>query len=373
MGGIAVLAVLGISTGCANGGDTKTSANGNCSVKIAFFGALTGPNAALGINVRDGAKLAIDQYNVSKPACKIDLISKDSQGDEKQAPGIADAVIQDAKIIGVIGPAFSGESKAADGKLSSNGVPIITIATNPTLANQGWKTFHRALGNDATQGPAAGRYIKNVVKAQKVFMVDDTSEYGKGLADQVKTVVTPVATGVTSKGQTDFSALITKIKATGADAVYYGGYYAEAGPFVRQMRSEGVKATFITGDAVKDDKFIESAGKDAAEGTIMTCPCVPPEKTSGTFASDFRKANRSVAGTYSAEAYDAANIFVAGVKAHKITRTSIEAFIDSYTGQGVTSKFKFTDKGELEASAIAVWAYKVEKGQIIALQEIPKG
>ncbi|WP_412542314.1 branched-chain amino acid ABC transporter substrate-binding protein [Longispora sp. K20-0274] len=375
-GGAAVLALaLGASAGCVKSNDGDKASGKDCSVKIAFFGALTGPNAALGINIRDGAKLAIDQYNTAKSAdnCKIELVNNDSQGDEKQAPGLADAIVQDAKIIGVVGPAFSGESKAANGKLSDNGVTIITpSATNPTLAEKGWKTFHRALGNDAAQGPAAGRYIKDVVKATKVFVIDDTSEYGKGLADEVKKVVTPVATGTSSKGQTDFSALITQIKSSGADAVYYGGYYAEAAPFLKQLRGQGVKATFVAGDGVKDDKFIEGAGKDAAEGAILTCPCVPPDKAGGTFAADYKKATGNEPGTYSAEAYDAANILVAAVKAGNTTRPKVEAFVDAYNGTGVTTKFKFTDKGEIDLSAVAVWAYKVEGGKIIALQEIPK-
>ncbi|WP_018349868.1 branched-chain amino acid ABC transporter substrate-binding protein [Longispora albida] len=372
-GGAAVLALaLGASAACAD--DTKNSSSGSdCKVKIAFFGALSGGNANLGINIKDGAKLAIDQYTKANPnGCKIELVQKDSQGDEKQAPAIADAIIGDSSIIGVVGPAFSGESKAANPKLSGAGVTIITpSATNPTLADQGWKTFHRALGNDAAQGPAAGRYIKDVLKAQKVFVIDDTSEYGKGLADQVKKVVTPVATGTTSKGQTDFSALITAIKAAGPDAIYYGGYYAEGGPFLKALRGQGVKATFVGGDGLKDPGLIEGAGKEAAEGTVVTCPCVPPDKA-GNFAADYKAATGQEAGTYSAEAFDAANIFIEGIKAGNTTRAKMEAFVDGYNGKGITTTFKFTDKGEIDLSAVAVWAYEVKDGKIVAKQEIPK-
>ncbi|WP_412538052.1 branched-chain amino acid ABC transporter substrate-binding protein [Longispora sp. K20-0274] len=371
---VAVLALaLGLSTACVKGADNTSASGKDCAVKISFFGALTGPNAALGTNIRDGAKLAIDQYNAGKPAtCRIELDLRDSQGDEKLAPGLADAVVQDAKVIGVVGPSFSGESKAADGKLSDNGVPIITVATNPSLSTKGWKTFHRILGNDATQGPAAARYLRDTLKAQKLFVVDDTSEYGKGLADEVKKTVPPVGAGTTSKGQTDFSALITQIRASGADAVYYGGYYAEAGPLLKQLRGQGLKAAFVAGDAVKDDKFVESAGKEAAEGAILTCPCVPPDKSGGTFAAEFKKAFGSEPGTYAAEAYDAATIYVAGVKAGKTTRKDMEAFVDAYTGKGVTTTFAFTPQGELDLSAVAVWAYRVEAGKIVAVQEIPK-
>nr|MBA3489566.1 ABC transporter substrate-binding protein [Longispora sp. (in: high G+C Gram-positive bacteria)] len=154
LGSAAALAVVLGTAACADDGggdDNNNQGQGrDCTVKIAFFGALTGPNAALGINIRNGGKLAFDKYNndSNRDTCQIQFDERDSQGDERQAPGIADAIIQDPDIIGVLGPAFSGESRAANGKLSDNGVTIITAsATNPTLAQQGWKTFHRALGN----------------------------------------------------------------------------------------------------------------------------------------------------------------------------------------------------------------------------------
>jgi branched-chain amino acid transport system substrate-binding protein len=259
--------------------------------------------------------------------------------------------------------------------LSQAGVVIITpSATNPTLAKQGWKTFHRGLGNDASQGPGAANYIKNVLKAQKVFVIDDASEYGKGLADQVKSTLGGLVTGtdVIQEKQSDFSALISKIQAANPDVIFHGGYYREGAPFLKQLRGAGIKAAYVAGDGVKDDAFVEGAGKDAAEGAILTCPCVPPEKLGGSFPADYKAATGRDPGTYSAEAYDAATILIKGVEAGNTTREKLNTFVGGYTGQGVTTSFKFLADGELDPASVAVWAYKVQSGKIVADQQIPK-
>jgi branched-chain amino acid transport system substrate-binding protein len=378
--GTAVLAAMVAGSAASCSSDEKSnngggSSGGDCGYKIAFFGALTGGNAQLGINIRDGSKLALSQYNTANANCKVELVEKDSAGDPQQAPGLATSVAQDAKILGVVGPAFSGESKVANPILSGAGVVIITpSATNPALAASGWKTFHRGLGNDASQGPGAANYIKSVMKAQKVFVVDDASEYGKGLADQVKqTLAGAVAgTAVVKEQQTDFGALVQQIKSSGADTLFWGGYYREAAPFLKQFRDAGGKAKFVAGDGVKDQAFVDGAGAANAEGAILTCPCVPPEKTPGTFVADYKASAGRDPGTYSAEAFDAANILLAGIKAGNTTRAKLNDFVNAYEGQGVTTKFKFQPNGEIDPASVAVWAYKVESGKIVAAEETPK-
>lgn len=375
LGSAAVVAALLAVSACTDaGGGGDASGGSKCGLKIAFFGALTGDNANLGINIRDGAQLAIDQYNKENADCKVILENKDSQGSETQAPGIASQIVQDQKIIGVVGPAFSGESEAANGTLDKGGVTIITAsATKPALSEKGWKTFHRALGNDATQGPAVAKYIKDTLKSQKVFLIDDTTAYGKGLVDQVKKDLGAAVVGsdTVQPKQTQFSATVTKVIAAKPDALFYSGYYAEGSLFVKQLRAAGYTGKIIVPDGVKDPAFIDTAGQ-AAEGTIVTCPCVPPEKATGdfNFAEEYNKAFKREAGTYSAEAFDAANIFLAGIKAGKTTRKDMEAFVDAYEGQGITKKFKFTDAGEPDPSSIEIWAYEVKGGKIVANQII---
>ncbi|HET7660105.1 MAG TPA: branched-chain amino acid ABC transporter substrate-binding protein [Oryzihumus sp.] len=368
--GAPVLAAALVLTGCGTKGGSTASGGGTaCDLKIGFFGALTGDAANLGINIKNGADLAVKQYNEKHANCKVTLTTFDSQGDPAQAPALAQKAVSDKKVIGIVGPAFSGESKAADPIFAKAGLTTITpSATNPTLSQQGWPTFFRMLGNDASQAPAAAKYIKDSLKAKKVFVADDSSEYGKGLADIVRKDLGSMVVGNDSvqQKQTDFSATVTKVTASNADAMFYGGYYAEAAIMVKQLRQQGWKGTFVAGDGVKDDGFIKAAGA-AAEGTILTCPCLPPEKAPA-FQSAFKAAYGSDPATYSAEGYDSANVFLAAIAAGKTTPADVLNFVKSYSGQGVTKQIKFDSHGE--PSAITVWAYKVSGGKIVPVEQI---
>ena len=130
--------------------------------------------------------MAIEEFNAENPDCEITLEIFDSQGDPEKATPLAIQIVNDDAIIGVIGPTFSGESDATGAAFAEAGlVTVSASATNPDLTKNGWDTFHRILGNDATQAPADATYISDTIGAKSVFVVDDASEYGKGLADGV--------------------------------------------------------------------------------------------------------------------------------------------------------------------------------------------
>ncbi|MFB9376348.1 branched-chain amino acid ABC transporter substrate-binding protein [Kineococcus gynurae] len=367
-----VLAACGGTTD-STGGDSGSTEAGGCpeGLSIGFVGALTGPDANLGVNISNGAQLAVDEHNAESGACQVTLKPFDTQGSPDQATGLATQAINDAKVVGIVGPAFSGESQVADPLFNEAGLVSITpSATNPTLSEQGWKTFFRVLGNDATQGPAAAKYIQDTVKATKVFVVDDASTYGKGLADIVRSSLGSAKIGddTVQKGQTDFSGTVAAIRASGADAVFFGGYYAEAGLLLRQMRESGLTTTFVTDDGAKDDGLIEAAGANNAEGTIITCPCLPPEEAEGSFAEDYEAKYKTAPATYSAEGYDAATILLKGIADGKTTREGLLEWTAGYDEPGVTKQLKFNDKGE--PADVVVWAYKVEGGKIVTDQSI---
>ncbi|RBY79442.1 branched-chain amino acid ABC transporter substrate-binding protein [Blastococcus sp. TF02-09] len=361
--------------GTSGGDDEEASGSGGgeagtCEdVAIGYFGALTGAAANLGINIRNGVELAVNQFNDENADCQVGLEEYDSAGDPNQATGLATQAIGDETVIGIVGPAFSGESDTAGPIFAEGGLPTITAsATNPDLASNGWDTFHRILGNDDSQGPAAASYIQDVLQSQSVFVVDDASAYGAGLATIVEEDLgdAVVGTDTIQTGQTDFSATVTAIRDSGAEAVFFGGYYAEAGLLVQQMRGGGVDATFVVADGVKDPGFIEAAG-DAAEGTIITCPCLPPEE-SQEFFDAYQAAYDTAPATYSAEAYDAANVFLEGILDGNTDRESLLEWVNDYDGEQTTKTVKFDEDGEVEN--ITVWAYKVENGEIVADQEI---
>lgn len=364
----ALATVVGAVSACGNpnAGDA-----GDCKFTIASMGALTGPNAGLGEVMRDGAKVAVELYNKENKDAKVCFEEFDSKGTEKDAPGIAKKIVKNEKILGVVGPGFSGESMAANPVFDEAGMPIISgSATAPELAEQGWDVFHRTIGNDAVQGPAVATYINDVLKVDKVMVIDDQTAYGEGLAKQVKKALGDkvVASQQVKTDQKDFSSVVSKVRDADPDVVFYSGYYPEGGPFLNQMKEDGIEAQFIGPDGLKDGNFIEAATKEAAEGSIITCPCIPGEKAGGSFAEDFEKIIGEKPGTYAAEAYDAAVVFLDGIKDGVEDKKAMLKFIDAYDKDGVSKHIKFTDTGNIEEDV--VWAYEIKDGEIVAQQEI---
>lgn len=355
--------------------DAGTEADGGeavCDKEVAFFGALTGPAAGLGQQILLGVDLAVAQYNEENADCQVVLTEFDSQGNPDQAPSLATEAAGNDNLLGVVGPAFSGESAAAGPIFAEALLPTITpSATNPTLAENGWDTFHRILGNDATQGPAAASYIKDTIGSTSVFVMDDASEYGAGLAEIVKGDLGDAVVGedTIQVGQTDFAASVTKVRSSEADTLFFGGYYAEAALIISQLRDGGWEGTFVVADGVKDPGYLEGAG-DNAEGTIITCPCIPPEDPAvAEFAEAFAAANDGNApGTYSAEAYDATNVFLDGLASGAGDREAMLEFVNGYDEAGVTKQVSFDEAGEV--ADIKIYAYKVENGEIVSDSEI---
>jgi branched-chain amino acid transport system substrate-binding protein len=381
LGGVAIVALVAGAAACnkssSGGGGTASK---NCGYEIAYFGALTGSAANLGVNIEQGAELAVDQYNDKNGKDCITIKKFDSQGDPAVAPGLARQLVSDSKIIGIVGPPFSGESEAADPIFNDAGIPTITpSATRVSLSSHGWKVFHRAVANDGAQGPGAGNYIKNVLKADKVFVADDQSAYGAGLADAVKQTLGSLVIGTdktSADGKqpgNDFSATVQKIVASGATAFFYGGYYTNAGLIRKQLTAAGWKGTEVAGDGVKDPGYSKTAGNDAAAGSIATCPCSPASKAGGTFVADFKKKWNADAGTYSDVAFDAANMFLKGIDGGNTTPAKMLDFINGINYAGVANTYKFTSTGELDPSFIKVWAFKfAADGTPQPDQEIPK-
>lgn len=360
---VASIAALTLSACGSDDGDDNTPAAGadiaNCGKSLAFLGATTGEAAELGLNMTGGIELAIKEFNDANPDCTITLETFDSQGSPEKAPALATEIINNKDIVGLIGPGFSGESLATGKTLYEAGLPSISpSATNVTITQQGWTTWHRVIGNDAAQGAADAKYLTETVGATKVFVVDDGQDYSKGLATVVTESLGAAAAGADqiTTGQSDLSAVVTAIKSSGADAVFYGGYYAEAAKLVKQLRQADFEGTFMSGDGSQDPAFVKAAG-DAADGAILSAPAGPAP---ADFAAKYKAANGKDAGLYSTQAYDAANIFLAAFKAGKESAKDINEFIGSYNAEGASGPIEFDDKGDITASVI--YAYLVKDG-----------
>jgi len=347
----------GSATTGAAGGAVKCS-----GVKLAFLGATSGENGALGQNMVDGATIALDEWNSANKDCKVELEKFDSQGDPTQATPLADKIVQDKSVVALVGPGFSGETKATMPKFEEAGLTMITPgATNAQLQNNGWKTFHRILANDDKQGPGIATLIKQK-GAKKVGVIDDASEYGKGLADTVRKELgsLKVADDTIDPKASDYSAAVNKMKAAGVDYVFYGGYYAEAAKLVKQMRAAGVNAVFVAGDGVLDEKFVSNAGTDA-NGALITATGAPAN-VNPDFQKKFNDKYKKDPTLYAPEAFDATNVFLNALAAGNLDRASILKFVAAYDKPGVTKQIKFDDKGEVAGNA--VYSYQVKDGKI---------
>ncbi len=352
----------------------KGDGKGKCAATttLGYVGAMTGPNAQLGINIYNGVQLAINQHNQANKDCQVQFVKLDTGGTPDGATGPVTQAINNPNIIGVIGLPFSGESKATGNIFDQGGLVHITpSATNPSLTQNGWKTFFRGLGNDAVQGPAASTLITKELKAKKVYVVQDDSDYGIGLGTTTSKALGSdlVGTDKVTTGQKDFGATVSKIMNAKPDAVFYSGYYAEAAPFTQQLVTKGYTGLIVAPDGVKDDQFIKQAGS-SSNGVYFTCPCIP-----GELIPSFADAYKGVSGgaepgTYSIEGYDAATVMLSGIDGGKQSRADLLAWVKGYDKDGLSKHYKWDATGELQAPD--VYAYKVEGGKIVPVGKIEK-
>lgn len=376
-----LVAIFGLTvlTLAACGSDKKsTSTSGGTTAAktkyaLAFAGPLTGPNANLGINPRNGAQIAIDEANKAGGNIEFELKAFDTQGDPAQAPTVKDKYINDQEILGVVGPVFSGETKAVlqayeDAKLVMIS-PSATATILPTVVPNS-KSFHRLIPDDDVQGAGVTKYLTKKLAVKNVFYVNDNSDYGKGLADGAQKLLEAAGaktagTDVVDPKAQDYSAAVNKVKAasTKPDVVFYGGYYAEAGRLAKQLTDANVKAVFVSGDGSLDQGLITAAGANGAEGAQLTCACKLAQSTDpgalGTFAKAYKDKFSKEPGTYSTEGYDAAKMLIAGIKAGNTTREKLRDYVNAIgTYQGVGKDIAFEANGNVKTGSVFVYAVK---------------
>ncbi len=358
----------------ASGGSSSAAASGG-TVTIGFQGPLSGPNSPqLGINGVDGVKLAIQQANDAKKLpYTLKLDQSDDQGSADQGPTAARKLVDD-KVIAVVGPMFSGATKASEPVFSQAGILSVSpSATNVALTTLGFKTFVRVIAPDNVQGKFAADYIAQKLKAKKVFSLDDNTDYGTGLSKYLEAELKAKGVSVTHDGidpTKDYTSETTKIIGTNPDAVYYSGYYAQFGPLAKALKGAGYKGALLSGDGSNDDQFIKDAGGPAnANGAYLTCACgdanIDPKAVA--FVSAYKALNGANPGTYSGEAYDATNALIEVLKGLGDKPTA-SAVVDAYKKvdyTGLTKQIKFTSAGEVAGSA--VYLYQVKDGKRVVL------
>jgi branched-chain amino acid transport system substrate-binding protein len=374
---VSSLAVAAVTT-LALGAVVSAPANAATkTVTLAFQGPLTGAYAGLGQDQLPGAEYAIALYNAKNPAVKVELIKADTQCDGTVAANVAPGVAANKKVVGVIGTSCSGEARNSFPAYKAAGLAMVAPSasavdlTNRKAKSNGFPVFHRVLANDALQGPALARYAASGVTNPKYFMIDDMSTYGAPLIKQdttptAKKLGTIVGTDSVAQKTTDYSSVVSKVKASGANIVIYGGYDADAAPLFKQLRDGGYTGILAAGDGVNTSDFPGLAGK-ASEGVRLTAADVPFDSllTKAQLAEFTKITGVKVPGLYSGTAFTAANVFLQCIASGKTTRSGIMLCIKqgSFTDAG-GEKFKFDRYGD-PTTAAAVGGYLVKDGKII--------
>ncbi|MEN7526355.1 branched-chain amino acid ABC transporter substrate-binding protein [Cupriavidus sp. 2SB] len=353
----AVLATAGLAA--------FTSANAE-TVKIAIAGPMSGSVAQYGDMVKAGALTAIEQINAAGGANgnKLEAVLLDDACEPKQAVAVANKVVSQG-IHYVIGHVCSGSTIPASDIYENEGIVMVTpSATAPQLTETKKRNFiFRTIGRDDQQGPAAAQYIINKVKPKKVAVLHDKQSYGQGIASSVKkdleAAKIPVAVfeGINA-GDSDYSAVITKLKSQGVDFVYFGGYHPEMGLLLRQAREQGVKATFMGPEGVGNKDVTAIAGP-ASEGMLVTLPAdFSADPANAALVKAFADKKRDANGPFQMPAYAAVKIIgdaIAGAKSTDPTKVAAYMHKNAFTTP--IGKVEYDAKGDLKSFKFVVYTW----------------
>jgi branched-chain amino acid transport system substrate-binding protein len=372
---IAIAAAL--VAGCSKKQET-TATDQVQVIKLGFSAPLTGPQSHYGKDMQNGVELALQEVNDSQPklgdkAVRFELMVEDDQADPKTATQVAQRFV-DAKVSGILGHFNSGTSIPASKIYHQAGIPQLAMASAAAYTQQGFNTTFRMFTSDAQQGSTLGKYVVETIKAKNVAIIDDRTAYGQGLADEFEKAAkaagaTIVKREYTTDKDTDFTAILTAIKGSQPDVIFYGGADAQSAPMIKQMHNLGVKAILVSGDMTRSDTFLKLAGKEA-EGAIASSAGVPPERmpNNGDFIKRFA-AKYGPVQTYGPYAYDGAKAMMAAIlKAGSADpKVYLPVLAKTDIAAVTINPLRYDAKGDVENGSITVYQVKDGKWQELAI------
>ena len=352
-------------------------------VKIGHVAPTSGGIANLGKDNEMGARMAIDELNakgvtIGGKKAKFELLAEDDAADPKQGTAAAQKLV-DAKVNGVIGHLNSGTSIPASKIYSDAGIPQISpSATNPKFTRNGYKTTFRVVADDVHLGGTLGKYAVKDLKGKSIAVIDDRTAYGQGVADEFEKGVKGaggkiVGREFTNDKATDFTAILTSLKAKKPDVVFFGGMDAVAGPMLRQMKQLGIEAKFVGGDGICSGELPKLAAGTMADGQVVCAEAGGVEgaakKSMDDFYAAFKKKYNTDVQVYAPYVYDAVNVMVAAMvkagSAEPAKYLPVLAKTDGY--KGVTGTIGFDSKGDIKNGALTLYTYKGGKRDQIAV------
>ena len=351
----------------------------SAQVKFGMAGPITGPSAATGAQMKNGVDQAAEDINKAGGILgqKITVEYGDDVSDPKQGVSVANKFAGDG-VKFVIGNYNSGVTIPSSEVYQENGILEISPAsTNPTVTERKMWNIFRVCGRDDQQGKVAGAYILKHFKGKKIAVVHDKTTYGKGLADETKKAINAggmkevLYEGINT-GEKDYSALVSKIKQSGADLVYFGGLYTEGGLIVRQMRDQGVKAPLMGGDGITSDEFA-SVGGPGVEGTLMTYGPDPRNKPEAKKVVEEFRAKKFEPEAYTLYSYAGVQVIKQAAEAAKSLdpKKVAEKMHSGMKFKTVLGDLSFDKKGDITKLDYVMYLWKKDASGKVTYVECP--
>ena len=362
-------------TGVAFAATLLASQVARADIVIGLIAPLTGPVAAYGEQVKNGAQTAVDVINKNGGVLGEKLVLKlaDDAGDPKQGVSSANLLVGD-KVKFVVGPVTSGVAMATSDALAESGVLMVTpTATSPALTTRGLTNVFRTCGRDDQQAEVAAAYTVKNLKGKKIAIVHDKGTYGKGLADNFQKGINAggikeVAYLSLTPGEKDLSAVITRLKSAGAEVIYFGGYHPEGGLLARQLADAGVKAQIIGGEGLSNTEYW-AIGNQAAQGTLFTNASDALKSPDSTEAVAALKEKGIPPEAFTLNAYAAVQVLKAGIE--KVGKADDPSAVAAALKDGqpiatAIGKLTYSENGDLSSPSFSM--FKWDNGQIVSAE-----
>jgi branched-chain amino acid transport system substrate-binding protein len=350
------------------------SASAQQVVKIGHVGPVSGPNSHLGKDNENAARMAIDELNakgftINGQKVTLQLVAEDDGSDPKQGTAVAQKLV-DAKVKGVIGHLNSGTSVPASNIYNDAGIPQISPATTATqYTKQRFPGTFRVVANDAKLGGTLGKYAVDTLKAKNIAVIDDRTTYGQGVATEfVKgakgTGVKIVGKEFTSATATDYTAILTSIRAKKPDLVFFGGMDSVGGPMLKQMKALGIDARFMGGDGICTEALGRLAGDAVGEGKVICAEAggvtgAEQEKVMSDFRARFKQKTGIEVQLYAPYVYDAVMVMAAAMqKANSAEPAKYLPELKKIKYKGVTGDIAFDASGDINNGALTLYTFK---------------
>jgi branched-chain amino acid transport system substrate-binding protein len=354
------LCIMGVISGCGQKGPRV--------VKVALVAPLTGDIAAHGQGMKRASQLAIEEAIQSNrfKDFKLELAAFDDRGDPKEAVTIANQIISDPSILGIVGHLNSGCSIPASQVYAKRNVLMITPAsTNPKLTQQGLRNVFRLCTTDDVQGKFAADYAVDKLKIERAALVHDKTAYGQGLVEEFKKQFEARKGQVLSYdgidvGEKDFKALLTRIKGENPQLIYFGGMHPECGLLSKQAKELGLSVPVFAGDGVLTPEYAKIGGP-ATEGDYASMTGLPPEKlpASGKFIADYhRRFPKDDMQPYDPYTYEAINIILDAIEKTGGDRNKMIDYIAKVTYSGILGESSFDERGDTRNKTITIYTVK---------------